>query len=79
MTEDLGDQSQSLLRLGAGLDKNHEVIGIAHEAKAVGVELPVQEIKDDVCQQRGDDSSYTKDNSAQIAFRDRREPVCCVG
>src|SRR5205823_8206910 len=46
-----------LLSLGFGLAEHHEIIGIAHEAIAEFVELPVQMVKDDVGQQRAGDAS----------------------
>jgi hypothetical protein len=56
------DLDPSLFGLGAALTEHHEVVGIAHEAKADFVQMPVEPVEDDVGQQRGDDASYTKDN-----------------
>jgi hypothetical protein len=43
--------------LGAVLTKHDEVIGVAHEAQAELIEVPVEPVEDDVCQQGGDDSA----------------------
>src|SRR6266576_2595113 len=48
LVEDLRDLSLGLLSLGGGLAQDHKVIGVAHEAVAEFVELPVQMVQDDV-------------------------------
>ena len=55
-------QSQRLFGLRLGRAEHHEVIGIAREAIAGLMKLPVQVIENDVGQQRRDDPSYTVDN-----------------
>ena len=56
LVEDLRDLSLGLLSLGGGLAQDHKVIGVAHEAVAEFVELPVQMVQDDVGQQRAGDA-----------------------
>ena len=51
------DEGQSLLCFGVGLTEHHEVVGVAREAEAESVEMPVQMVQDDVSQQRADDPS----------------------
>ena len=67
------DLGPSLFGLGAVLTKHDEVIGVAHEAQTELIEMPVEPVEDDVCQQGGDYSSYTKDN-----LRLAGSPDCCV-
>jgi hypothetical protein len=52
----------SLFGLGAVLTKHDEVVGVAHEAQAELFEVPVEPVEDDVCQQGGNNASYTKGN-----------------
>src|SRR6266436_2901739 len=52
LVEDMRDLGLGLLSLGSGLAEHHKVIGVAHEAVAELVELPVQMVQDDVGQQR---------------------------
>ena len=47
------DLGPSLFGLGAVLTKHDEVVGVAHEAQAELIEMPVEPVEDDVCQQGG--------------------------
>lgn len=54
------DLGPSLFGLGAVLTEHDEVIGVAHEAQAKLIEVPVEPVEDDVCQQGGDDSALRR-------------------
>ncbi len=54
------DLGPSLFGLGAVLTKHDEVIGVAREAQAELIEVPVEPVEDDVCQQGGDDSALRR-------------------
>ena len=47
------DLGPSLFGLGAVLTKHDEVVSVAHEAQAELIEVPVEPVEDDVCQQGG--------------------------
>ena len=66
------DLSLGLLSLGLGLTEHDEIVGVAYEAIAELVELPIQIVQDDVGQQRTGDSSYTVDNLTGQGFRAQR-------
>jgi hypothetical protein len=51
------DLGPSLFGLGAVLTKHDEVIGVTHEAQAELIEVPVEPVEDDVCQQGGNYSA----------------------
>ncbi|MGB7914539.1 MAG: hypothetical protein WCF79_04495 [Rhodomicrobium sp.] len=51
------DLGPSLFGLGAVLTKHDEVVGVAHKAQAELIEVPVEPVEDDVCQQGGDYSA----------------------
>jgi hypothetical protein len=55
--ESLSDQSQSLLSMSAGLGQDHEIIGAPDEPVTALVELPIQEVEDNVGQQRRNDTA----------------------
>ena len=63
------DLGPSLFGLGAVLTKHDEVVGVAHEAQAELIEMPVEPVEDDVCQQGGDDSALWR------ALGSRQEPT----
>ena len=63
------DLRPSLFGLGAVLTKHHEVIGVAHETQTELLEVPVEPVEDDVCQQGGDDSALWR------ALGGRQEPT----
>lgn len=63
------DLGPSLFGLGAVLTKHDEVIGVAHEAQTELVEMPVEPVEDDVCQQGGDYSALWR------ALGSRQEPT----
>jgi len=63
------DLGPSLFGLGAVLTKHNEVIGVAHEAQTELIEVPVEPVEDDVCQQGGDDSALWR------ALGGRQEPT----
>jgi hypothetical protein len=52
LSQERFDLGPSLFGLGAVLTEHDEVISVAHEAQAKFVEVPVEPIEDDVCQQR---------------------------
>jgi hypothetical protein len=51
------DLGPSLFGLGAVLTKHDEVVSVAHEAQAELIEVPVEPVEDDVCQQGGNNSA----------------------
>jgi hypothetical protein len=63
------DLGPSLFGLGAVLTKHDEIIGVAHEAQTELLEVPVEPVEDDVCQQGGDDSALRR------ALGGRQEPT----
>ena len=60
-----------LLDLDLGPTKDHEVVGIAHEAEAGVVELPVEAMESDVGQQGGDRPSYNLANCPLRGFQQK--------
>src|SRR5438445_3437766 len=62
LVEDKRDLSLGLLSLGGGLAEHDKIIGIAHEAIAEFVELPIQMVENDVGQQRTGDPSLGSAN-----------------
>lgn len=82
LSQDQLDLGPSLFGLGAACAQHHEVVGIAHEAKAEFVQVPVQPIENDVSQQWGDNSplwrtlggsqelTVHKDSAAEEAFEE---------
>ena len=63
------DLGPSLFGLGAVLTKHDEVISVAHEAQAELIEVPVEPVEDDVCQQGGNNSALWR------ALGSRQEPT----
>ena len=63
------DLGPGLFGLGAVLTQHDEVIGVAHEAQTELIEVPVEPVEDDVCQQGGDDSALRR------ALGGRQEPT----
>lgn len=58
--QDSLDLGPNLFGLGAVLTQHDEVIGVAHEAQAELIEVPVEPVEDDVCQQGGDNSALRR-------------------
>ena len=52
LSQERFDLGPSLFGLGAVLTEHNEVIGVAHETQAESIEMPVEPVEDDVCQQR---------------------------
>jgi len=65
-------QRPCLLGLAFGSAQHDKIVGVSHEAKAGGVQLPVQMVQGDVCQQRGDHAS--NDIANKGGFLDRLIP-----
>jgi hypothetical protein len=63
------DLGPSLFGLGAVLTEHNEVIGVAHEAQTELIEVPVEPVEDDVCQQGRDNSALGR------ALGGRQEPT----
>ena len=55
-------KSQCLFGLFRSLTKNHKVIGITNKPVTGVIQLPVQIVQNNICQEWGDDSLNAKDN-----------------